>query len=99
MPSNDDKLVVKLMSDVHAWKREIYSRSIFGETGVNVVVPVLSAAEIGLDGAVHSELEDCPCPLLLCDEDVIAKAPWPIASELMTAYPYAITMPMADRNL
>jgi hypothetical protein len=94
-------LVLKMMKDEGSWARELQSRCAFEGTDAEATtVPVRSAVGIDRVGAAAIALSPTASRRVhRCPETVLQGARHELAFELMAAYPFAICMPLAERNL
>lgn len=108
------RFVVKLMNDPDLWLRELKTRDALGEAVAGSYVGAVSAASMESDNAnqgpaattasiaalqyaasASTELR----PITTFNSSFVAKTRRDEARHLITEYPYAIQMPLADRNL
>ena len=96
-------LVLKMIRDEGSWARELQSRAALQGATADVdatTVPVRSAAVIGtlLHGALPQTVA-ATVAVHRCPGTVLQDARHRLAFELMAMYPFAICMPLAERNL
>ena len=95
-------LVIKMMKDKQSWARELQSRSALTGSGAEAAVVSVASATGVCDARTFREL-DLPASVARltrrCPDTVVKNARHQVAFELMSEYPFALCMPMAERNL
>ena len=96
-----EMLVLKMMKDEVSWVRELQSRCAFeGSDAEATTVPVRSAVSIESPRSTDITLSPTASRRVhRCPKTVLQDARHELAFELMKAYPFAICMPLAERNL
>eukprot|EP00041_Stephanoeca_diplocostata_P011027 m.177904 g.177904 ORF g.177904 m.177904 type:complete len:1986 (+) comp18385_c0_seq1:286-6243(+) len=99
--TNKTRRVLKLMSTFEAFAKELRARTKLGAAMPSCVVPVVSSTcflnmpRTFVDDEVVQFLDQ----VHVCRMDVLEQCRNPKAQDLMQKYPFAICMPMAERNL
>ena len=94
-------LVLKMIRDEGSWARELHSRgALQGAVDVaTTTVPVLSAAVICTEHDDGLEQTIAGVAIHRCPNTALRNARHGLASDMMSQYPFAICMPLAERNL
>ena len=98
---SNEPLVLKMMKDEGSWARELQSRCAFEGTDAEATtVPMRSAVGINRGGSNYITLSPMASRRVhRYPETVLQSARHELAFELMKEYPFAICMPLAERNL
>jgi serine/threonine protein kinase len=112
---NNKRYVVKLMANPDLWLRELKTRDTLGKDATGSFVGAISAAAIGTEEAnmdkgdvvLHrmvaskyaKSANSVERPITMFPSSFIKDTRRDEARQLMIEYPYAIQMPLADRNL
>jgi serine/threonine protein kinase len=111
---SNKRFVVKLMSNPDLWLRELKTRDALGEAVAGSYVGAISAASTEIDTATMTPAAAAAAqaaaqyassastdvrPINVFQTAAVNQTRRDEARHLMTEYPYAIQMPLADRNL
>ena len=94
--------VLKMMKHKASWVRELQSRSALAGSGAEAAVVAVASATCVCDALGFQELTlpDSVARLTRrCPTTVVHNARHRVAFELMSEYPFALCMPLAERNL